>query len=309
MSRERLTIGMAVYEDFDGVYFTIQSMRAHNPDVDWSRVEFMVVDNCPEGKHAPHIKRFMEEQVKGHYVPLSEATGTAAPRNLVFERAPTELAMCVDSHILLMPGALRALFDHFDANPGSLDLIQGPLVYDDLRNLSSHFTAEWGGGMYGRWGTDPRASDPKGPAFEITAQGLGLFACRKAAWLGFNKRFRGFGGEEHYIHDKFRRAGRRCLCLPALRWVHRFSRPNGTIYANKWEDRIRNYFIGWRENGRPIDDIVEHFTSIVGRQVVEKVLAEVEAEEAQMRAQAIEQAMRRHGELLTYAGTRYATPA
>ena len=45
------------------------------------------------------------------------------------------------------------------------------------------------------------------------------------AWPGFPAAFRGFGGEEAYIHEKFRRAGGRRLCLPWLRWMHRFGRP------------------------------------------------------------------------------------
>ena len=76
-------------------------------------------------------------------------------------------------------------------------------------------------------------------------QGLGLFACRREAWPGFNPRFRGFGGEEGYLHEKVRRNGGRVLCLPALGWTHRFARPLGPPYRPTWEDRVRNYRIGW----------------------------------------------------------------
>jgi hypothetical protein len=30
MNNKLLTIGMATYDDFDGVYFTVQSLRAHH---------------------------------------------------------------------------------------------------------------------------------------------------------------------------------------------------------------------------------------------------------------------------------------
>jgi hypothetical protein len=96
-------------------------------------------------------------------------------------------------------------------------------------------------------------------------QGLGLFACRKAAWPGFNRKFRGFGGEEGYIHEKFRRQGGRVLCLPFLRWAHRFDRPSGTRYENRWEDRIRNYLIGWHELGMDSQATLEHFCGFIGR--------------------------------------------
>jgi hypothetical protein len=132
--------------------------------------------------------------------------------------------------------------------------------------------------MFGVWGQDDRASDKHGDPFDIPAQGLGLFSCRKDAWLGFNRQFSGFGGEEFYIHEKFRQAGRRTLCLPALRWIHRFVRPSGTKYRNAWEDRVRNYIIGWREINRPIDDIVEHFSPIIGEEKVMAIVSAVDAE-------------------------------
>jgi hypothetical protein len=48
----------------------------------------------------------------------------------------------------------------------------------------------------------------------IPAQGMGVFACRKNNWLGFNPKFRGFGGEEGYIHEKYRKNGKQVICLP-----------------------------------------------------------------------------------------------
>ena len=90
-------------------------------------------------------------------------------------------------------------------------------------------------------------------------QGLGLFSCRKAAWPGFHPGFRGFGGEEGYIHEKFRKLGRRCLCLPWLRWVHRFARPAGAPYPLRLRDRITNYLIGHREVGLDEAPVLDHF--------------------------------------------------
>jgi hypothetical protein len=102
-------------------------------------------------------------------------------------------------------------------------------------------------------------------------QGLGLFTCRKDAWLGFNPRFRGFGGEEFYIHEKFRNAGRTCWCLPWLRWLHRFGRPRGVSYPLSVEDRIWNYVVGWTELGLPLDSIFDHFLETVPAGIVAEV--------------------------------------
>ena len=55
--------------------------------------------------------------------------------------------------------------------------------------------------------------------FEIPMHGLGLFACRKEAWPGFNPRLSGFGGEEGYLHQKIRNRGGRVYCMPFLRWM------------------------------------------------------------------------------------------
>jgi hypothetical protein len=98
--------------------------------------------------------------------------------------------------------------------------------------------------------------------FEIPGQGLGVFGCRREAWPGFNPNFRGFGGEEMYIHGKFRARGDRALCLPWLRWWHRFGRPEGMRYPNRIWDRVRNYVLGAQETGRPTDPIYDHFVSL-----------------------------------------------
>ena len=98
---------------------------------------------------------------------------------------------------------------------------------DDLKTISTHFNPVWRNEIWGNWATDPRGLDPEGEPFDVPMQGMGVFSCRKEAWLGFNPAFRGFGGEEGYIHEKFRQAGARTLCLPWLRWVHRFRQAGG----------------------------------------------------------------------------------
>ena len=275
-SPEKLTIGMAVYEDFDGVYFTTQALRYYHQDVNRERIRFLVVDNCPNGTHSEAIKNFVENFVHGTYIATDEVKGNTV-KGLVFERAETELVLCIDSHVLVEPGGIRALLDYYDNNPDSLDLIQGPLLYDDIysNQIFSHFKPEWGSGMYGKWALDERALNRQGDAFEIDAQGGGLMSCRKEAWPGFNKKFSGFAVEEFYIHQKFKNAGRKCLCLPALRWLHRFGRPNGTQYKNVWEDRLRNYILGWKEVGLPLDGIVKHFVELLGEDKVKDVLLSV----------------------------------
>ncbi|MHC4091683.1 MAG: hypothetical protein ACYSVY_15685 [Planctomycetota bacterium] len=58
--RPKLTIGMAHYADFDGVYFTIQSLRLHHPEV-MPQVELILVDNSPHLPEGKSLKRLMDE--------------------------------------------------------------------------------------------------------------------------------------------------------------------------------------------------------------------------------------------------------
>jgi hypothetical protein len=95
--------------------------------------------------------------------------------------------------------------------------------------------------------------------FEIPAMGLGLFACRRESWLGFNPEFRGFGGEEGYIHEKYRQAGRTSYCLPFLRWNHQFADPRAVKYTVDTRNKLRNYLIGFNELGLDIRPVYEHF--------------------------------------------------
>jgi hypothetical protein len=161
--------------------------------------------------------------------------------------------------VLFAPGAIARLKQYYRDHPETKDLLQGPLVYDDLVGVATHFDPVWRDQMWGIWATDPRGRDPEGEPFEIPMQGLGVFSCRKAAWPGFHPAFRGFGGEEGYLHEKVRQAGGRCLCLPWLRWVHRFGRPRGVPYPLTVEDKLRNYVIGHFELGLDLTPALAHF--------------------------------------------------
>jgi hypothetical protein len=198
----------------------------------------------------------------------------------VFREANSDWVLCMDAHVLLAPGALARLLEFVDANLECPDLLQGPLLGSGQVPLATHWAPAWREGMFGTWASDERGLDPDGPPFEIPMQGLGLFACRTEAWPGLNRRFRGFGGEEGYVHEKFRAAGGRTLCLPFLRWLHRFPRPAGPSYPLRWEDRIRNYVLGWEELGLPTGPVLEHFRGHVGPDAVETVLSRLETERA-----------------------------
>lgn len=261
----KLTIGMATYDDYDGVYFTLQAIRLYHPEI-LPDVEFVIVDNNPAGLCGPALRQLADSIPDCRYLPQGHIKATTI-KDWVFRRARGRFVLCIDCHILIAPGALKRLIDYFNAAPDTKDLLHGPLIFDGLDGYATHFKPEWNGGMYGTWGTDPAGAEPDLPPFEIPMQGMGLFACRRDAWAGFNPDFRGFGGEEGYIHEKFRQRGGKVLCLPFLRWMHRFNRPLGLPYPNVWADRVRNYLIGFREVGWDTQPVIDHFRTLLGEQV------------------------------------------
>jgi hypothetical protein len=261
-----LTIGMATYDDFDGVYFTLQALRLYH---DLENTELLVVDNYG----CAHTRSLAQDWAGATYVAAPDVVGTAAAKDLVFRHASGRSVLCCDSHVLFVPGAIARLRRFYRDNPDCADLLQGPLLYDDGRLVSTHFDPVWRGQMWGVWATDPREDGGWGEPFEIPMQGMGVFSCRLDAWLGFHPGFRGFGGEEGYLHEKYRRAGRRCLCLPWLRWMHRFGRPHGPTYPLTIEDKLRNYVLGHTELGLDISPVLAHFTEFLPADRVHSVAA------------------------------------
>jgi hypothetical protein len=87
-----LTIGMAVYNDFDGVYFTLQALRLYQ---DLDDTELLVVDNygCED------TRGFVEGWAKGRYIRATDAVGTAAPCLLLPTFAVADKRIqCVSRH-------------------------------------------------------------------------------------------------------------------------------------------------------------------------------------------------------------------
>lgn len=261
--KKSFTIGMATYDDYDGAYFSLQALRLYHGEA-LEDVEMVVIDNHPDGPCSQDLKK-LENAIPGYrYVPLTARKGTAV-RDALFEEASSDFVLCLDSHVFLVPGALRRLRDYYRNNPETADLLQGPLMGDDGLSLTAtHMEPNWRQGFFGTWAVDNRGENIDAAPFEIPMQGLGLFSCRRAAWPGFNAGFRGFGGEEGYIHEKFRKSGGRVLCLPFLRWLHRFARPMGIPYRLVWEDRLYNYMIGFNEVGLPTEEMESHFAEILG---------------------------------------------
>lgn len=268
----RFTLGMCVHNDIDGVYFSCQGNRLLNPIID-SEGEIIIIDNQPDSPDGKQTKKFSDAASKVvRYIPYTEKQSTSI-RNLVFDHARAPIVICIDSHVLLPTGGIQAVLNYLEDphNQNSPKLVQGPMYDDQLDKLYTHWNDLWNAGMQGRWELDNRAIDPNGKPYPIYAQGLGCFAARKEHWLRFNENFRGFGGEEVYIHNKYRKAGGECICIPAFRWVHRFYRAQKVKYIDGLDNRLFNYLVGAFELQQDTAPILEYFRSALSESRVFKI--------------------------------------
>lgn len=250
----RLSICLPSYNNFTEVYYTVQSLRMYHNLKD---CEIWIIDNYGD----PELEKFARAQGGGivRYSLFKEGNGPAAVKNRGFELAKGEMVLCIDSHVMLKPGAL-------DNIPVTDDLIQGPLMYCDIKNYTYEWLPIWRGNMWGIWGKCVTTL-PQEP-FEIWGCGCGCFATKKSSWLKFCSKYRGFGGEEGIIHEKYRKAGRKVICLPSLVWMHQFDRkiPHQVLLL----DRVINYIVGFDEIGLDKAPIKEHF----GEKLYNEALAE-----------------------------------
>jgi len=270
-----LTIGMATYDDYDGVFFSIQALRMYHSLCMTDQVEFIVIDNNPTGKHSKALIKLLKT-IDGKYVPCNHVTSFSKYK--VADHATGKYVLIIDSHVLLMPGAIENLLKYYSETPDCKNLIQGALYYDNLKHISTHFNPEFRGHMYGVWAFNKTMFD-QGEPFSIPMQGMGLLSYELKHWPQINPDFRGFGAEEGYIAEKFRQNGGDNICLPQLGWVHRFDRPGGVPFRLILEDRVFNYLLGWLEihkdiNHPMIKSIYDYFKTHLPEGVIDKLFTE-----------------------------------
>jgi hypothetical protein len=333
MYSPKITVAMATFVDFHGVYFTIQNIRkdAINAGIDPSSYEILVLDNAPDTEHGRDVEKYCND-VGVRYETFTEKQSTSATRSKLFDLARGELVCVLDCHLITW-NLIETLHRLMWQGAAERDLYTGPLFKDNLTDYWTHWNPNWSNGMKGQWSlvweheetkelvytrkvlegleykleytkfrTDwntenqewiktglhfetplelrnsPNKSKilwehksmkelgfrkifdhPSHQSVEIPAMGLGLFAAWKEHWLGFHDDQKAFGGEEGYIHEKYRQHGRKCWCVKDLRWGHRFYRPDGIPYMISQESKMRNYYLHWQELGLDTGEIRKHF--------------------------------------------------
>lgn len=241
-----LSVALTVYDDYDGAFFTLQSIRMHHSAFNF---KIIVVDQNPESEYGKLLKSFVEN-IGGKYLPQTDLSGPSHGRNLCMETADTPWVLMMDCHVLLTPDALNHLRIAIETQTVlSSDLIHGPLLYDRLDDMASHWKPGWNEDCYGTWAFDVRASHEHGQPFEIPMSGVGLMVVNKDYWPTYNADFRGFGAEEWYLHRKYMLQGGRVMCIPGFRWMHRFGRMPHIKYNLNLENKLYNTFLGNIELG------------------------------------------------------------
>lgn len=269
---DELTVGMVVYEEFPNAWFTVQALRAMHGN----RVKLLVLDAAPRGCSQT---RAVTLAAGGAYHSRPDLCHTAAGRDHLVRLAETPWVLVMDPHVIVEPGGLDALMLAVADGSHDRDILAGPLLIDDGRGLWTHWRPDAPGRLWGEWETDPRAGGAE--AFDIPQQGLGLFAVHRDHWPGLHPLHRGFGAEEGYLHEVYRRAGGRCLCLPALKWRHQFRGPaNGAPYPRPAHDHPRNLLLHHRELGldtpETVGEIRRQFAAGLPEAVWANLVREVE---------------------------------
>lgn len=270
----KLTIAMATYDDYSGLFFTIQSLKMHHPVCMTDEVEFLVLDGNPSSPDGKAVEGFCKS-AGVRYIPTAN-TGSWL-KYLAFDYAKGDIVMVLDCHILLHTGAVQSVLDYYEGQD-SQDMLQGPCVFDCLKAYGTHFDPVWRGHDFGTWGTNKEAYEI-GEPFSIPMMGMGCFALKRDTWKGINQNFRGFGSEEWYMAEKVRQWGGDVKCHPKFKWTHRWGRPGGVPYPYSLEGKIYNYVVGWVElygkDSPQVLGMVDHFSTALEKERVQQIVDSV----------------------------------
>jgi len=238
----KLSISMATYDDFDGVYFTVQSLRLHHRLPEGT--EIVILDNNPSSAHGKALAQFATTLSGLRVVHVINRKSSFVKYDIATE-ASGDIILGLDCHVLLQPGFIDSLMSYWRNSPNSPNMLTGPLLYNDMNATSVKMEPAWRGHDYGFWADDKEAM-AAGVPFSIPMQGMGCFSFLKSHFPKINTAFSGFGAEEWYVAEKVRQNGGRVICHPKLGWNHRFEWPPRT-FPLRMTDRIRNYYLGWLE--------------------------------------------------------------
>lgn len=150
----KLTIGLPHYEDFHGLFFTVQSLKMLN---DVSNVELIIVENGPPNTHQKTVKSFIGGDGGSGFasskIVQCPEKGSATAKGKVFDHASGDVVAVVDCHVLFWPNIVDNLLAYFSEPENAKNIATGPLVLDNMKSYHTHFDNRIRGQMWGTWGT------------------------------------------------------------------------------------------------------------------------------------------------------------
>ena len=282
-----LTVGITHYDDFHSAWQTLIGIFANHNSI-LEKCEFVVIDNNPGSRDGRALFRFVSRRMRewkcnSQYIPYTQKIGTAPVRNKLFETARGKFVLCLDSHIVFQNGVLERLVNYIESYPGTSDLLTGPIVMDDGNTIYTCQLRQWTSIHLGAWDSDKRGFNSEDYPFEVEQQGLGVFCMKREAWPGFNEELKGAGCVEPVLCQKIRNAGGKVLCLPFLRWHHRFGHYMKTVpYPSSNYDKMRNHLIAFQEVAWDTKPVIDHFRHYLEPQewkLLEKEFSHLDFEE------------------------------
>ena len=255
-----LCYALPTYDDYAGLWGALAAIRTYQS----ADAPIVVVDNNPSGAHAPANAKACEEFGAEYHV--EPVVGNArAKQACVVAAAATgcQFACVLDSHVVLAPdfaGKLARAVALIGPDAARAAIIHGPIKFGET--WATRMEDEWRGGTWGTWGDDRVLREaPGAEPFEIGAMGMGVFVVNPTFFLryvNFAPDLVGFAAEEWYVHTKYRTAGGKAYCAPALTWSHRFHQPHVTLGVQYVNGSMReNYVRQHRELGLDMDRMLK----------------------------------------------------
>lgn len=281
----KLTISMATYDDYDGCFFSISSLRLHHP-VHLYDTEFLVIDNNPGSAHSNQLKH-LASHVDCIRIVEQPYRQSSFVKYGALSLAKGDVILGIDCHVLFECGAIKKMMDYFEAHPHTKNMLTGPLIHDGMKECFTHMDPIWSGHDFGTWGQNKEGLK-SGQPFEVPMQGMACFALlRENAPNIPVSSFAGFGAEEWFVAETVRQNGGKVVCHPEMGWIHRFDWPKRT-FAVRAEDRLFNYFTGWLrlygdEKHLMVRQMIEYNNLLYGKEVVAQQLARAKAALSQHR--------------------------
>jgi len=250
----KLTIGMANWDDPEGAWWTLCAIRQYHVPAGSTDVELLVIDDMPDKQSELENACRLANTRYEHF---SKNKGPAHAKDSVWELAKGDYVLLLDSHVLLAACSVQYILDAIDSDLIGKDLWTGPLLNESGATIATELLPEWRGDFFGIWFTDPEL--PKIKIKEIEGHGSAYTLMKREHYPYFSKNFRGFSGEELYLHQKVRNNGGKCYSHQELGWTHRFLRSRPITYTLTLNDKLRNYLVASYEMSWSIKQVCDYF--------------------------------------------------